>query len=97
MYTVEIALEVQLEIEKYYAWYLHRASLQVAENFIADLQNAYQALAINPFFQIRTKNFRALPLRNFPFLVFFAVDENSRTVSIVDIFNTHQDTTKYPQ
>ncbi len=96
-YTVEIDREVQLNIEKYCAWYLHHASPQVAENFINELHSAYQTLAINPFFQIRANSFRALPLKNFPFLLFFAIDENTRTVSIVDVFNTHRDSNKYPR
>jgi len=40
---------------------------------------------------IRYKNIRGKPMATFPFLIMYIVDEEMESVSILRIFNTHQD------
>jgi hypothetical protein len=68
----------------------------VAQMFSSDLDNAFKAPIQNPFYQIREKNFRALPLNKFPYLLFFEVLEEKKIVKIVGLFNTSQNPNKYP-
>lgn len=70
-------------------------SFEVLTNFDNEIEVAYQALEKNPFFRIRYKNVRGLPLKNFPFIIFYTLDEVSKIVEIRSIFNTHQDPKKY--
>ena len=65
-------------------------------NFKAQLNQALDTLELNPFFQFRYKNIRALPFKSLPYLVFFEVDEVDKIVYIYSVFNTHQDPQKYP-
>lgn len=53
-----------------------------------DIDQTFDSLEINPFCQIRTKSYRAIPLRKFPFLVFFEVFEVKNIVKILRVFNT---------
>jgi plasmid stabilization system protein ParE len=94
-YNILIEPAAQVDIEKAYDYYFTKG-IHVADLFFDDLQHAYHVLAINPFYQFRTKNYRALPLKSFPFLIFFQVDQINLNVKILALFNTHQDTTKYP-
>ncbi|MBC7450455.1 MAG: type II toxin-antitoxin system RelE/ParE family toxin [Cytophagales bacterium] len=95
-YTILINHEAQLDIERAYNYYFETINHTIAELFYNDLQEAYSALSINPFYQIRTKTYRAIPLKKFPFLLFFQVVEEQQKVKILALFNTHQDTNKYP-
>ncbi|MFQ3577210.1 MAG: type II toxin-antitoxin system RelE/ParE family toxin [Cytophagales bacterium] len=94
-YKILIEPSAQLEIENDYDYYLSVSS-KVADLFYEDLQHSYHALEINPFYQQRTKNYRALPLKTFPYLLFFEVIERLNVVKILSLFNVHQDPTKYP-
>lgn len=51
----------------------------------------------NPFFQITYSDYRVLPVKKFPFIILFYFDENTATVFVSAIFNTYQDTGKYPK
>jgi plasmid stabilization system protein ParE len=95
-YIIIIEPYAQQDIEQAYDYYLNNVNQHVAELFYQDLQETYSALNINPFYQIRTKNYRALPLKKFPFLIFFQVFEQEQKVKILALFNTHQNTDKYP-
>jgi plasmid stabilization system protein ParE len=88
-YTIFIEPSTQVDIEEAYDYYFTKG-IHIAELFFEDLQYAYKILAINPFFQIRTKNYRA-------YIFFFIIKEEKKQVKIVALFNTNQDTNKYPQ
>ena len=38
-----------------------------------------------------------VPMKKYPYLVFYKVDDTKREIIIKDIFNTYQDTSKYPK
>ena len=65
-------------------------------NLYKDIELAYHALKINPFYQIRVKNYRGLPLKKFPYILFFEVLEKQKIVKIIALFNTPQHPDKYP-
>lgn len=65
-------------------------------NFKSQLNEALDMLEINPFFQVRYKNIRALPFKSLPYLVFFEVYEDEKIVYIYSVFNTNQNPDKYP-
>jgi toxin ParE1/3/4 len=55
------------------------------------------SIAKNPFYQIRFKDYRALPIRKFPYVIIFYINENTDTVYISAIFNTKQNPKKLPK
>ena len=65
-------------------------------NLYEDIESAFDALKENPFYQVRTKNYRALPLEKFPYLLFFEILEKQNIVKVLALFNTSQDPKKYP-
>jgi hypothetical protein len=75
----------------------HSGKSEMGEyNFKKQLNQVLDVLEVNPFFQFRYKNIRALPFKSLPYLVFFEVDETERTVYIYSVFNTYQNPDKYP-
>ena len=95
-YEILILDRAQDEINQIYEYYAG-ISFSVLQSFDNDLEQAYQRLETNPFFQFRYKGFRALPFKNFPYLAFFTIDEDEKRVSIFSVFNTYQDPKKYPE
>jgi hypothetical protein len=76
--------------------YYKEISNSVLSSFEKELSRVYDRLERNPFFQIRYDDIRVLPLRKFPYLVLFHVDEVKKFVYVVSVFCTHQNPEKYP-
>jgi len=96
VYKVIVEPEAQKEIEDAFEYYDKVTNdKKVLINFIADIEQAYKALKSNPFFQIRNKHYRALPLKRYPYLLFFEIHEKERLVKIISLFNTPQDPKKW--
>ncbi len=75
--------------------YYQKISPQVTKRFVTDIRNATKALAKNPFFQIRYKDYRCLPLKKSPFMIHYVVDEKRNVVNIYALINTAKDTDKW--
>ncbi len=91
-YKIVVEPEAQNEIDAAFDYYSNvTEDINVLINLLKDVEQAYAALKANPFYQIRSKHYRALPLNKFPFLIFFELFEKERVVKIVSFFNTSQD------
>jgi toxin ParE1/3/4 len=95
-FRVIVNLRAQDEIDRALEWYSGN-SRSAAARFLESLQAAYRILGINPFFQIRYRNIRAVSLRNFPYFLFFAVDESAGTVRILSCFHQHRNPETRPE
>ena len=85
--------DINIAIDYYFNQVKSPAS---AENFYHEVTEAFNAISINPFYRFYNNRFRGKPLQNFPYIVFFDIHENTNTVEILGVFNTNQDTSKYP-
>jgi toxin ParE1/3/4 len=95
-YKIIVEPQAQKDIEDAYLYYKQKVNTKVAKQFFADINHAYKNLKVNPFYQIRTKGYRALPLKKFPYIIFFTLLEDSKEIMILALFNTHQNPEKYP-
>lgn len=75
--------------------YYHKISPQLTKRFVSDIRKSIKALSKNPFFQIRYKDYRCLPLKNFPFMIHYLVDEKKNVVHIYALINTSKDIDKW--
>jgi toxin ParE2 len=71
-------------------------SLKVLRNFNKQLDLSINRILINPYFQKRYKDVRAFPLKKFPYIIFYEVDEEEKMIYILSVFCTHQNPEKYP-
>ncbi len=62
----------------------------LGKKFHTELKVYFDAIKKNPFYQIRYQNVRCLPLKNFPIMIHFTLEEKSRIV-IRALINTHRD------
>ena len=54
-------------------------------------------LAKRPFFQIRYKDYHGFPVRKFPFILLYYIDESLETIYVMSVFNTYLNPEKYPK
>ena len=98
MYNILIEERANSEIDHASGYYysLPINSKKAVSDFLNEIHQKINFLKINPYFQIQVKKYRSIPLRKFPFIIIFEIEEPSKTVRILSIFNTYQNTDKYP-
>lgn len=62
----------------------------LGKRFFKNLNKEIQDLKKFPFYQIRYKNIRCKLVKNFPYLIHFSVDEETKTVYIHAVICTHK-------
>jgi hypothetical protein len=68
----------------------------LGEYFYQVIDEHLDTLSKNPFFEIRYKDYRGLPTKKFPFIIFYFIDETVKTVYVMSVFNTSLNPSKYP-
>lgn len=74
--------------------YYFEKSPTAAKKLYNSIQEAYLLLEKNPFFQIRYKDYRCLPIKKFPFMLHYLVNETNNTVKIFAFIHTSQNPEK---
>jgi toxin ParE1/3/4 len=96
-YKIKVSPHAKRNIKNAIKYYQIYANDIVVGNFIQEIERTYRILSTFPFFKIYYKNFRGLPLSNFPFILFFEIDEDKKIILVKALFNTYQNTDKYPK
>ena len=96
VFKVIVSKRAQQEIENAIAYY-SEINKSLAQKFYNAVEANYKKLETNPYFQNRYKEFRAIPLKKFPFLIFYHVDEDKHIIKILSCFHTSRSTKKYPE
>ena len=81
----------QEDIQKIISYY-NSAQEELGQEFFTELKEYYTSLKTNPFYEIRYSNVRCLPLKRFPYMIHFVVDETSKVVKIRAVFGTSEST-----
>ncbi|REL24795.1 type II toxin-antitoxin system RelE/ParE family toxin [Rhodohalobacter sp. SW132] len=63
----------------------------LGSKFEDDLNNRLVTLSENPFFQIRYDNVRCLPLKIYPYMIHYSVNEKQKTIIVRSVLNTFKD------
>lgn len=94
-YKIFVSQKAQKEIYKSIEYYNQKSSY--APNlFINEIHKIYDLLSVNPFYNIRYKNIRSIPIKKFPFSFYFTIDENKKAVKIISCFHEKQNPRKRP-
>jgi hypothetical protein len=97
-FDIEIFEKALNDIDEAYRYYtLEKKSISTGEKFIREVYSQIDSLKIYPFYQVKYKNYISYPMKNFPFIIFLEVFEDINLVKILRIFNTNQDSAKYPE
>ncbi|MDN3676867.1 type II toxin-antitoxin system RelE/ParE family toxin [Flavobacterium paronense] len=95
-FKIIVSKKAQDEIENATDYYAE-INITLALKFFTELKATYNTLKLNPNYQIKHKNYRAVPLKIFPFLLFYVVDVDNKTIKILSCFHTSKNSKKYPK
>lgn len=95
-FKIIVSKKAQKEIENAIEYYFEINS-KLALRFYNELFETYKKLKLNPEYQIKHKNYRAIPLKIFPFLLFYVYDEKSKIFKVLSCFHTSKNTKKHPK
>lgn len=96
-YKIIIQPEAKLDINSALDYYKTVANTKVAKSLNFEIKSAIKTLKLNPFFEVRSNNYRAINLKKFPYLLFYQLVESANTIFILALFQAYQDTEKYPK
>ena len=95
-YKLLITPDAETQLDEAVLYYKNRASKRVALDFLSEFKNSCQSILNVIHFQFFFDEFRAVPMRKFPFLLFYTIDENQKVIIIKAVFHTSQNPDKYP-
>lgn len=95
-YNIKISNIAKTHVKEAVAYYKNVASIKIAQNFLTDYHNSLDKIKLNPYFQNYYKDFRGLPLKKHPYIIFYQIDSGTKTIFIKAVFNARQDVQKRP-
>ena len=83
-------LDIQNEINTY-----NKLQPGLGKRLHTELKSFFNALKNNTFYAIRYDNVHCLPLKVFPLMIHFNIDEKNKTVIVRAVINTNKDPKTY--
>lgn len=75
--------------------YYNAVSTDLGYRFADLIDQYFERISIIPMTSaIRYKNVRCKPVKKFPFIITYTIDERNKTIQILRVFNTYQDPRK---
>lgn len=88
VYKIKIEASALDDIQEGIDWYNEQQS-GLGRKFLSDVKASFNALKTNPFFQVRYDEVRCLPLKKYPYMIHFTIDQANKLVVVRAVFNTY--------
>lgn len=85
-FTLIVSPLAKRDLQEAYEWY-EEQSEGLGERFLNSFDEAFDELLENPFYAVRYDSTRCLPLRVFPYMIHFYINEERGIIYIVSIFH----------
>lgn len=95
-YKVFISTKAQNEIENAIDYY-SLINLRTQKKFAFEIIKAYSILSRNPFFAIKYKNIRSLKINNFPYSLFYTINNQKKTIAVLACLHQKKHPRKLPR
>ena len=96
LFKVKIEPEAVEDIQGALLWY-DKQQEGLGKKLFIEIKSCIKLLKSNPFYQVRYDRVRCLPLKRFPFMLHFTINESEKLVIIRAMFNTHRDIKTWKQ
>ena len=94
-YKIVLTPVAKQNIDDATAYYKNKVSAKVAKLFIDDYRKTFNDILKTKYFRFFFRDFRGKPMKKFPFIVFYTIDEELKVIFIKAVFNANQDDQKY--
>lgn len=95
-FEILIEPEVLEDIRNSHAYYEEKLD-GLGDRFIEEVTKCIEDIKLNPYYEVRYGKIRCVPLKVFPYLIHFALREETAEITIHAVFNTYQNPDKYPK
>ncbi|MCF8298374.1 MAG: hypothetical protein K9J13_12580 [Saprospiraceae bacterium] len=95
-YSLKIKQEVFLDIQDGIEWY-NSQQKGLGRRFHNAVIKEYDTLRKTPFFQVRYDGVRCLPLKKFPYMIHYIVEEDKKKIIVLGVINTYKDHAKWSE
>ena len=95
-YKIVVTPDAIDNIDNAVKYYINIASIKVAKAFIDDYKKTFKDIQKTKYFQFFFEDFKGKPMKKFPFIVFYTIDEGLKIIVIKAVFHTSQNPNKYP-
>lgn len=82
LYRFHFSERFRLDIQEARKWYNQRQK-GLGKKFYTEVKSSLEAIRRTPQFQVRYDEIRCLPLKTYPFMIHYQVDEGQKTVLIL--------------
>ena len=89
-FKVKINAAAKIDIQDGIKWYNSKLP-GLGISFHQEVKKTIDSIRLIKFFQVRYGEVRCVPVRRFPFMIHFTVDEAKRLISIRAVFHTGMD------
>jgi mRNA-degrading endonuclease RelE of RelBE toxin-antitoxin system len=89
-FKIKIEPEAKEDIQSSIDWY-NQQKKGLGKRFLKEVQKAFDTLSKNPFYQKRYENIFCFPIKKYPYMVHFTIDEVNNTVIVRGVFHTALD------
>lgn len=89
-FKIKTEPEAYQDIQDGVDWYNSQQS-GLGRKFYSEVKAHINSLKINPFFQIRYDDVHCLPIKRYPYIIHYSINEMAKIVTIKAIFNTNKD------
>lgn len=95
-FEIVILPEAKQDLKLAAGWY-NKQQKGLGKKFLSRVRQSKKIIQSNPYFVKRQGNIHTLPLRQFPFMIHFLIDENKNTVTVLAILHASQNPEKWPK
>lgn len=82
--------DIQSEIKHY-----NSKQKGLGKKFHSEAKEYFRAIVLNPFYGVRYDDVRCLPLKKFPAMIHYTVDEHKKIIIVRAVINTNKDPKVY--
>ncbi|MBL4652164.1 MAG: type II toxin-antitoxin system RelE/ParE family toxin [Flavobacteriales bacterium] len=93
-FTIKIEPDAQLDIQSGITWYSEQRK-GLGKKFHASVLEHIDGLKNHPHFEIRYDDLHCLPVKGYPYMIHFTIDNNTNVVSIRAVFHTSLDSDRW--
>ncbi len=86
-YKIVIKPKAFTDIQEGISWY-NSCRKGLGIRFLNAIQEDFKVLRINPYFQVRYDEVRCLPVKTFPFMIHFIIEEDKHHIVVLGVIST---------
>ena len=96
-HKIKVEPKAKDDLREAVAYYISVAPPKIAKNFLKEYTSIKDFIKNHPYQRKYRGELRGVIMKKYPYIVFYKVNDTEKQIIIKGIFNTYQDTSRYPE